>query len=276
MGRRYNRKADSLVGFQIELLLTPAAHQPQCMSLWTRGSLWNMEEYIAQIGERRIWGGVEPFGISRADRRRHLYTIGQTGTGKSTLLFNLMLQDILAGRGLGFIDPHGQTAEDLLQCIPPSRAKHVVYFNPSDGEFPVGLNLVRSVSSERNFLHASGLVSAFKHFWRDSWGPRLEYILYATFAALVECENVSLLGVPRMFVDAQYRDWVVRQIRDPLVQSFWENEFPRYEKTLGAEAVAPIQNKVGQLLMAAPLRNIFGQTRSRFCPRFVMDNERMN
>jgi hypothetical protein len=114
-------------------------------------------------------------------------------------------------------------------------------------------------------------VSAFKHLWRESWGPRLEYILYASFAALLECDNTSLLGVPRMLSDERYRNWVVKQVRDPVVRSFWENEFARYDKKFRAEAIAPIQNKVGQLLMAEPLRNIFGQVRSKFDARFMMD-----
>jgi hypothetical protein len=234
-----------------------------------------MDENFAYIGNRNVWGGAEPFGISPASRRQHLYAIGKTGTGKSTLLRNLIIQDIEAGRGVGLIDPHGDLAEEILECIPSWRTDHVLYFNPSDNEFPIGLNLVRSNVKERNFLHASGLVSAFKHFWRDSWGPRLEYILYATVAALLECENVSLLGVPRMLSDERYRAWAVKQVRDPMVRSFWENEFARYDKSFLAEVVSPIQNKVGQLLMAPPLRNIFGQVRSRFDCGFIMDNERI-
>ncbi len=234
-----------------------------------------MEKETAYIGNRSVWGGEEPFGISRAARRQHLYAIGKTGTGKSTLLRNLILQDIEAGRGVGLIDPHGDLAEEILECIPRWRTDHLVYFNPSDTEFPIGFNLVRPMRKGETHLHASGLVSAFKHFWRESWGPRLEYILYATIAALLECENVTLLGVPRMLSDERYRSWVVKQVRDPMVRSFWENEFARYDRAFLAEAIAPIQNKVGQLLMAAPLRNIFGQVRSTFDFRFMIDRERI-
>src|SRR5215212_6068328 len=121
------------------------------------------------IGHRHEWGGDTSFGFDAAARRQHVYVIGQTGAGKSTLLRNLIIQDIEAGRGVGLIDPHGDLAEEILECIPPWRTDHLVYFNPSDTEFPIGLNLVRSVSKEQTFLHASGLVGAFKHFWRDSW-----------------------------------------------------------------------------------------------------------
>jgi hypothetical protein len=232
-------------------------------------------EYETHIGNRSVYGAYKPFGISRADRRQHVYAIGKTGTGKTTLLANLIRQDIERGHGVGVIDPHGDLAEELLNCIPPWRTDHVLYFNPADSEFPIGFNLVRSALPDRQYLEASGLVSAFKHLWRESWGPRLEYILYASIAALMECDNTSLLGVPRMLADRRYRDWVVRQVRDPIVRAFWEVEFARYDKKFLAEAVAPIQNKVGQLLMASPLRNVFGQVKSKIDPRFIMDNQRI-
>lgn len=227
------------------------------------------------IGNRIGWGGSTPFGISAVDRRQHLYAIGKTGTGKTTLLSNLICQDIERGYGVGVIDPHGDLAEELLNRIPAWRANHVLYFNPADSEFPIGFNLVRSSLNDRKYLDASGLVGAFKHLWRESWGPRLEYILYAAIAALMEAENTSLLGVPRMLASPRYRDWVVRQVRDPMVRSFWEMEFANYEKRFLAEAIAPIQNKVGQVLMASPLRNVFGQVRSKIDPRFIMDNQRI-
>src|SRR5258706_3945957 len=227
------------------------------------------------IGDRTVWGESAPFGISAADRRQHLYAIGKTGTGKTTLLCNLICQDIERGHGVGVIDPHGDLAEELLDRIPPWRTDHVLYFNPSDSEFPIGFNLVRSSLHDRQYLDASGLVSAFKHLWRESWGPRLEYILYASIAALMECDNTSLLGVLRMLADARYRDWVVRQVQDPVVRAFWEIEIAKYDKKFLAEAIAPIQNKVGQLLMASPLRNVFGQVKSKIDPRFIMDNQRI-
>jgi Type IV secretion-system coupling protein DNA-binding domain len=227
------------------------------------------------IGNRNIWGGEKPFGISRVDRRQHLYAVGKTGTGKTTLLRNLICQDIERGFGVAVIDPHGDLAEELLDCIPSWRADHLLYFNPADSDFPVGFNLVRSQLGSRRYLESSGLVGAFKHIWRDSWGPRLEYILYAAVAALMECENVSLLAIPRMLSDPRYRQWVLKQVRDPVVRNFWENEFGRFDKRFLAETIAPIQNKVGQLLMAAPLRNVFGQVKSRVDPRFIMDNGRI-
>lgn len=241
----------------------------------SRGSIWSMDHETAFIGVRSKIRGEELCGILPEDRRQHVYVIGKTGTGKTTLLRNLICQDIMRGHGVGIIDPHGDLAEELLDCIPSWRADDVLYFNPADADFPVGFNLLHASSSDRRPVEASSVVAAFKHYWRDSWGPRLEYILYASVAALMECENVSLLSVSRMLSDEQYRLWVVKQVSDPVVRSFWENEFAHYDTRFLAEVIAPIQNKVGQLLMAAPLRNVFGQVKSKIAPRFIMDNKRI-
>src|SRR5258706_6718614 len=180
------------------------------------------------IGDRTVWEGSIRFGISRADQSQHVYAIGKTGPGKTTLLFNLICQDIERGHGVGVIDPHGDLAEELLNYIPPWRTDHVVYFNPADSEFPIGFNLVRAALPDRQYLEASGLVGAFKHLWRESWGPPLQYILYAPISALMECENTSLLGVPRVLADAPYPDLGVRQGRDPGVRAILEVGVAKY------------------------------------------------
>lgn len=231
--------------------------------------------HFAQIGTTYSGGSEWVFGLQAADRRHHLYGIGQTGTGKTTLLRNLIIQDIEAGHGVGIIDPHGDLVTDLLDYIPRHRIEDVAYFNPADMEYPVGFNLLSSVTPDTRHLVASGIVSVFKSIWPDSWGPRLEYILYATVAALLDCENVSLLGVQRMLTDARYRIRVVKQINDPVVRAFWVNEFERYDIKFLQEAIAPIQNKVGQMLMSPHLRNILGQARTRIDARFMMDHGRI-
>lgn len=227
------------------------------------------------IGNRIHWGTNTPCFIRAPDRRHHLYTIGQTGVGKSTLLRNLILQDIYLGHGIGLIDPHGDLAEDILDQIPSSRVNDVVYFDPSDREYPIGLNLLHEVPPDKRHLVASGVVSAFRSIWGDSWGPRMEYILHASVAALLDCQNASILGIQRMLVDPTYRHWVVKQVKDPAVRAFWTLEFPNYDKRFAAEAIAPIQNKVGQLVMAPPIRNIFGQVGSAIDARFMMDEGRI-
>ncbi len=245
-------------------------------SHWSNDPVGTMEgQRFVQIGRRQAWGGEEPALLSAADRRQHLYVIGKTGTGKTTLLRNLILQDIQAGAGVAVIDPHGDLSFELLNHIPRWRTDHLVYFDPADDQSAIGLNLLQQVSPSRRHLVASGVVSAFKSIWADSWGPRLEYVLYSAVAALLECQNTSLLGVQRMLVDHHYRSWVVDQVKDPMVRSFWLDEFAGFDKRLIAEIIAPIQNKVGQLLMAPPVRNILGQVKSKIDARFMMDDRRI-
>lgn len=227
------------------------------------------------LGERYIWGKSLDFGISPSDHRHHVYIIGKTGSGKTTLLRNLIVQHIALGHGIGLIDPHGDLAQEILECIPPSRADHLVYFNPSDIEYPIGLNLLAHVLPDERHLIASGIVGACKNIWHDSWGPRLEYILYNAIAALLECSNTTLLGVNRMLTDEKYRGWVVRQIKDPFIRDFWENEFAGYDVRFQREAIAPIQNKLGQFLLNPVIRNILGQVRCKVSIPFTMDTGRL-
>jgi len=227
------------------------------------------------IGNREGWGHPQPFGISTADQRQHIYVIGKTGSGKSTLLRNLILQHIALGHGVGVIDTHGDLAEELLHHIPPKRADHLCYFNPGDLEFPIGLNLLANVLPDERHLVASGIVGAFKSIWRDSWGPRLEYILYNAVSALLDCRNATLLGVNRMLTDDRYREKVIRQIKDPFIRSFWAEEYAGYDERFRREAIAPIQNKVGQFLLNPVIRNILGQVRMRTSIPFVMNRRRL-
>jgi energy-coupling factor transporter ATP-binding protein EcfA2 len=220
-----------------------------------------------------------PFGLSVADRRRHVYVIGKTGSGKSTLLRNLVVQDIAAGRGLMLLDPHGDLAEELLDYIPSWRTEDVIYVAPADLAHPVGFNLLEQVAPDDRPLVAASVVATFKHLWRDSWGPRLEYVLYNTIAALLDFPpsrgGVSLLGVPRMFTDPEYRARVVREIQDPRTRAFWTQEFESYPERFAAEVVSPIQNKVGALLAAPAVRNMLGQATSTLKIAEAMDQQRI-
>ena len=231
------------------------------------------------IGERQVWGAWRPFGLSVEDRRRHLYVIGKTGSGKSTLLRNLIVQDIEAGRGLLLLDPHGDLAEELLDYVPPRRGADVIYVAPADLSHPVGFNLLERVEPDDRPLVAANVVATFKHLWRDRWGPRLEYVLYNTIAALLDyppsCGGVSLLGVPRMFTDRDYRGRIVREIRDARVRAFWEEEFAGYSAQFAAEVMSPIQNKVGAVLAAPAVRNILGQATSTLRIGTAMDERRI-
>lgn len=228
------------------------------------------------IGNRVSWGGTETrFGISTADSRRHVYILGKTGSGKTSLLHNLLVQLIEAGYGVALIDPHGDLAHDILDYIPSWRNRHLVYLNPADQDFPIGINLLSEVPPDSRHLVASGIVSSFKSIWRDSWGPRLEYILYNSLSALLDCENTTILGIPRLLTDSAYRKWVVKQVVDPLVRSFWLTEYEHYDPRFMREAIAPIQNKIGQFLTTPAIRNILGQVRSKVDFRFMMDDQRI-
>ena len=227
------------------------------------------------IGDRTGWGEAQPFGIAAVDERQHIYIIGKTGAGKTTLLRNLIVQHIMLGHGVGVIDPHGDLAEELLNHVPPKRADHLVYFNPGDIEFPIGMNVIGSVLPDDRHLVASGIGASFKAIWRDSWGPRLEYILYNAVSALLECRNQTLLGVNRLLTDDKYRDKVIRQVKDPFIRAFWSEEYENYDERFKREAIAPIQNKIGQFLLNPVVRNILGQVKKKVDIPFVMDNGRL-
>lgn len=211
------------------------------------------------------------FGIKTDDRRRHMYLIGKTGMGKSTVLENMIVEDIRAGRGVAVVDPHGDLAEKIIEFIPSSRINDVVYFNPADIEYPIAFNLVEQVDPHLRHLVASGLIGVFQKLWADSWGPRLEYILRNSILAILDYPGSTLLGVVRMLSDKEYRKKVVANIKDPVVKSFWEKEFAGYADKFAAEAVSPIQNKVGQFLSSSFMRNIVGQVKSSIDMRKIMD-----
>jgi hypothetical protein len=233
------------------------------------------DTHSVQLGVRNAWQSELPIWLSSVDRRQHLHVIGKTGSGKTTLLRNLIIQDIEAGVGVGLIDPHGDLANEVLDHIPASRSDDVVYFNPADQDYPVSFNLLASVPKRERHRVASGVVGAFKNIWKDSWGPRLEYLLYATVASLLECKNVSLLGVQRMLSDPDYRSWVIEQIDDVVLKAFWLVEFARYDRRLLSEFLSPVQNKIGQFLLSPPVRNVIGQVRNRIDARYMMDHQRI-
>lgn len=215
------------------------------------------------------------FGIKQKDRSRHVYVIGKTGLGKSTLLENMAAQDIQTGNGICFIDPHGKTAELLLEYIPKERIKDVLYFAPFDMEHPISFNIMEDVGYDKRHLVVSGLMSAFKKIWKDAWSARMEYILSNTLFALLEYPDATLLSVNRMLSDKVFRKKVVEKITDTAVKSFWVDEFGNYTERMAAEAVPAIQNKVGQFTSNPLIRNIIGQPKSSFDLREMMDNKKI-
>lgn len=211
------------------------------------------------------------FGIKQKNRRGHMYIVGKTGTGKSTLIQNLTRCDIEAGYGMALIDPHGDLAQEVLDVVPPARINDVVYFNPADLEYPLAFNPLEHVARDQRHLVASGVISTLKKVWFESWGPRLEHILRHALLTLLENPQSTLLDVPRLLTDEQFRDLAVSRLADPQLRRFWFTEFARYSAWMRSEAVSPILNKVGQFLTTIPLRNIVGQRTSAVNFRKIMD-----
>ena len=220
-------------------------------------------------------GEGRSFGIKPDDRRRHMYVIGKTGMGKSVLIENMVYSDIMAGNGCALLDPHGDSVEAILKAIPSHRINDVVYINPSDLDFPVAFNVLEKVDPKYRHLISSGIVGVFKKLWADSWGPRIEYLLRNALLALLDYPDSTLLGVNRMFVDKDYRKKVVAKIKDPVVKAFWEDEFTKYNQSFMTEAIAPIQNKVGQFLSTSLIRNLIGQVKSTIDMRKIMDEKKI-
>lgn len=212
------------------------------------------------------------FGIKTDDRRRHMYIIGKTGTGKTSFLENMAIEDIRSGKGLAVIDPHGEFAEKMLDFVPEERIQDVVYFNPADLEHPIAFNVLESVDLEHRHLVASGIMGVFKKIWGpDVWSARMEYILNNTLLALLEYPSTTLLGIMRMLAEKDYRRKIVGALQDPVIKAFWTNEFDQYSQKFATEAVAAIQNKVGQFVANPLIRNIVGQTHSTIEMRRIMD-----
>jgi len=230
-----------------------------------------MEKKITFFAETTFRNQRKKFGIKTDDRRRHIYLVGKTGMGKTAMMENMAIQDIRAGRGVGFVDPHGEAAERLLDFIPSNRVNDVIYINPADLDFPIAFNVMEKVHLEHRHLVASGLMGVFKKIWPDVWSARMEYILNNSILALLEYPNSTLLGINRMLADPDYRKKVVEKITDPVIKAFWVQEFARYTQRYEVEATAAIQNKIGQFISAPLIRNIIGQVRSSINMREVMD-----
>lgn len=200
-----------------------------------------------------------------------MYMIGKSGVGKTTMMERMFIEDVRAGHGAAWFDPHGDAAEKLLNFIPAERIDDVIYFNPADTDFPIGFNALENVHGEHRHLVASGIMSVFKKIWPDVWSARMEYILNNTLLALLEYPGSTLLGIMRMLAEKSYRESVVDRLEDPVVKSFWVNEFAKYTDRYATEAVGAIQNKIGQFVANPLIRNVIGQQISGLNMRSVMD-----
>ena len=233
------------------------------------------ENDIIFFGRTNFRNQLRKFGIKTDDRRRHMYLIGKTGVGKSTLLENMVLADIYLGHGIGLVDPHGDFAEKIVDFIPEHRINDVVYVNPADTDFPVAFNILEAVNEDHKHLIASGLMGVFKKIWPDVWSARMEHIMNMCILSLLENPGNTLLGINRILVDRDFRRKMIMGIKDPVVKSFWITEFEQWQDKFRSEAIAPIQNKVGQFLSTSLIRNMVGQAKSTIIPREIMDTRKI-
>jgi len=219
----------------------------------------------------------QQFGLKEMDRRRHMYVLGKTGTGKSTLLKNLIMGDIYDGKGIGVIDPHGDLIEEILGLIPDYRMNDVVILDPSDTAFPIGLNILKIKEGEEKDIVADGIVSIFKKYFGDSWGPRLQYLLTNAIVTLLQAQNVSLLAITRLLEERNYRRFIVKQLKDPILRKFWDVEYENLAKNAKefGMVLSPIQNKVGRFVSTQIIRNIVGQVRSTIDLEDIMNNSKI-
>ncbi|MEK7111713.1 MAG: DUF87 domain-containing protein [Patescibacteria group bacterium] len=202
------------------------------------------------------------FGIKDIDRRRHIWTIGKTGTGKSTMIANMAIDDLKKGRGIAVIDPHGDLCEILLDYVPKSRINDVIYFNPADKDFPIIINPLEVTNKEEAELVVSGIVSIFNKIFGFSWGPRLEYILRTSLLTLSDVPNTTLKDIPLLLTNQSYRNQIVSKITEPILKSFWVDEFDKMPLNLQKEAISPILNKVGQFVTSPLIRTVIGSPKS--------------
>ncbi len=233
------------------------------------------DKNISFFGITNFHGKEIPFGIKRSDRRRHLYCVGKSGSGKSKLLELLIKNDLEMGKGIGVLDPHGDLVDNVLKCIPKHRIKDVVIFDPSDRQYPIAFNPLADVPPELKIRVTIGFIEIFKKLFGANWTPRLEHVLRYTTLALLDTPGTTILSILKMLTDKNYRQTIVRNIQDNVVKNFWVNEFAGWSEKFDNEAITPLLNKVGQFVSTNMIRNIVGQPEDKVDFREIMDNRKI-
>jgi hypothetical protein len=226
---------------------------------------------ITLLGRTTFRDERRPFGIRHADRLAHIYIVGQTGTGKSTLLETMILQDLAAGEGLALLDPHGDLVERVVAHVPRSRREDLIYVDVPDPTQPWGFNPLGGVPPDKRPLAASGLLAAFQKLWPESWGPRLEHILRNSLLALLDQPEATLADVLRLLSDEDFRRSAMAHVSSRTVRAFWLREYKDYPARFRAEAIAPVQNKIGAFLANPLLHRILTEPNQPIHLREIMD-----
>ena len=230
---------------------------------------------ISPFGVTNYHNNFVEFGITREDRRRHLYVVGKSGSGKSKLLELLIKKDLEAGKGVGVLDPHGDLVDNVMKFVPKDRIKDVVVFDPADIEFPIAFNPLESVDEAYKMQVTIGFIDIFKKLFGTNWSDRLEHVLRYTTLALLDSPNTTILSILKMLTDKNYRQKIVSRIQDNVVKNFWVSEFAGWSEKFDAEAITPLLNKVGQLVSTNMIRNIIGQPKSKFDIKEMMNQKKI-
>jgi hypothetical protein len=230
---------------------------------------------VSAFGLTNYHNSFQPFGIYYEDRRRHLYTVGKSGSGKSKLLELLIQNDIMSGKGVGVLDPHGDLIDNILRMIPQERIDDVIYFDPGDIQYPIAFNPMENVGDEYKMQVTIGFIHIFKRLFGSNWSDRLEHVLRYTLLALLDSENTTILSIQKMLTDKNYRQKIVSRIKDSVVKSFWVSEFAGWSEKFDAEAITPLLNKVGQFVSTNMIRNVIAQPKSTFNIRQIMDSKKI-
>ncbi len=230
---------------------------------------------VSAFGMTNYHNNFVPFGIRREDRRRHLYAVGKSGSGKSKMLELLIREDIINGEGVAVLDPHGDLVDNVMRFIPEHRIKDVILFNPADTEFPIAFNPLEKIDDAFKMQLTVGFLDIFKKLFGDNWTYRLEHVLRYTTLALLDSPNTTVLSILKMLTDKNYRQRIVARIQDSVVKNFWVAEFAAWSEKFDAEAITPLLNKVGQFVATNMIRNIIGQPKTLFNIRDVMDNRKI-
>ncbi len=233
------------------------------------------EKDVSGFGLTNYHNNFVPFGIRRADRRRHLYTIGKSGAGKSKLLELLINEDLKNGEGIAVLDPHGDLIDAIMRFIPEHRIKDVVLLDPGDTEFPIAFNPLEKVEEAFKMQVTIGFLQIFKKLFGNNWSDRLEHVLRYTTLALLDSPNTTVLSILKMLTDKNYRQKIVARIQDSVVKNFWVSEFAAWSEKFDADAITPLLNKVGQFVATNMIRNIIGQPKTKFSIREIMDGKKI-